>query len=892
MAVCPSCGEDNPDKARLCMMCGTPLRRVEPQEVRKTITLLFCDLVGSTALGERLDPESLRAVIERYFTEMRSVVERHGGLVEKYIGDAIMAVFGLPRAHEDDALRAVRAATDMASVLRTLNIELERRWGVTLSNRTGVNTGEVVVGDASLGQRLATGDAVNVAARLEQAAGTNEILIGEPTFRLVRHAVDVVPVEPLALKGKSERLPAYRLMGVSKAAEGVIRHLDAPLVGRAAEVASLTDSFRKAVAERVCRLVTVEGEPGVGKSRLVQEVVDRLRPQASVLRGRCLSYGEGITFWPLVEIVRQAASIDDEDSSATARDKLFRVLGAEHKDIADRVGSLTGLSSSSYPLEESFWAVRRLFEILSSIRPLVVVLEDIHWAEHTLLDLVQHVVSVDGEAPCLLICTSRLELRQARPDWLGDRDNASMLRLDALSERQSEELIGALLGEADAAVRSRVTTAAQGNPLYLEQIVSMWLDEGSVVRDAGRWKLTSGSAASIPPTISALLSARLDGLHSEDRSVIGAASVIGHVFYPSAVQGLCPTEVSDDVPDRLAALTARELIKPDGSTFAGERTFSFRHILIRDAAYDGLLKRTRADLHERFASWLERVTGERVGEYEEILGYHLERAYRYLETLAPMGDRERGLAVRAAHYLSSGGRRAMGLGDHNAGAKLLERAQALLPRSSSQRIDLLCDLAESRRGIGQINQATAVLTEAVDLAQSIGDHRLKTKADLTLLNIKVDLGGARLAELQSQAEKAVDVLSEFGPSEELSHATALVATTHLRRGQMREATVRYEAAAEQGSRAGSLYAETMCRRDALGSMSLGPYHVADIVHKARLELDWARARGSLRLEGTALWASALAEAMSGRFDEANGFLQEIDSLVQRLGLRRLSVSPF
>ncbi len=300
MAVCPSCGEQNPDRFRLCGYCGTPLAAPLPaQEVRKTVTVVFCDLKGSTSLGERLDSEALREVMTRYFDEMRGALEEHGGLIEKYIGDAIMAVFGLPRIREDDALRAVRGAAEMKRRLAVLNAELERRWGVTLENRTGVNTGEIVAGDPSAGQRLVIGDTVNVAARLEQAADAQEILIGAPTFRLVRTSVRVEEVEPLELKGKAERVPAYRLLSVEEVGTAERRRL--PLVGREAELATLESELETAVLSSSCRLVTIVAQAGVGKSRLLEELFDRIAPRATTLGGRCLPYGRGITFWPLIE---------------------------------------------------------------------------------------------------------------------------------------------------------------------------------------------------------------------------------------------------------------------------------------------------------------------------------------------------------------------------------------------------------------------------------------------------------------------------------------------------------------------------------------------------------------------------------------------------------------
>src|ERR671930_760421 len=377
MAICPSCGEENPDRFRLCGFCGTPLAPVAPpQEVRKTVTIVFSDLKGSTNLGEALDSESLREVMNRYFAEMRQVLEDHGGRVEKYIGDAVMAVFGLPTLHEDDALRAVRAAHGMKRALETLNDELERGWGVRLQNRTGVNTGEVVAGDPSAGQRLVVGDAVNVAARLEQAAPAMEVLLGELTYRLVRDAVEVEAVEPLELKGKSERVPAYRLVSVGMG-EGYARRADSPLVGREAELAALRAAFDEAVALRECRLVSPLADAGVGKSRLVEAFTTSLEGEARIGRGRCLPYGKGITFWPLVELVRDAAGIGEDDPPDAARAKLAGLVADEA--VVERVSAAVGLSDAQFPVEELFWGARKLVCALARERPLVVVFDDVHW---------------------------------------------------------------------------------------------------------------------------------------------------------------------------------------------------------------------------------------------------------------------------------------------------------------------------------------------------------------------------------------------------------------------------------------------------------------------------------------------------------------------------------
>jgi class 3 adenylate cyclase len=322
---CPDCGEENPERFRLCGYCGAQLAPpTAAEEVRKTVTVVFCDLKGSTSLGEKLDSESLREVLSAYFSAMRRVLERHGGTVEKYIGDAIMAVFGLPRLHEDDALRAVRAAFEMGTVLKDLNVRLQATWGVDLENRIGVNTGEVVAGDTATQQRLATGDTVNVTARLEQAAPGGEVLIGEATFRLVKDAVTVEPMEPLELKGKSKPVRAYRLIGVGLG-EAIARRVDLPVVGRREELGRLLDAFDRALGSSRCEVVTVLGQPGLGKSRLIKEFVRRVGGRAQVLTGRCLPYGEGITFWPIAEALRQAAGIIIEDQEEDARAKLVEV---------------------------------------------------------------------------------------------------------------------------------------------------------------------------------------------------------------------------------------------------------------------------------------------------------------------------------------------------------------------------------------------------------------------------------------------------------------------------------------------------------------------------------------------------------------------------------------
>ena len=485
MVTCSRCGQENPEGFAFCGACAAPLAPTEPaRDVRKVVTVVFSDVTGSTALGEQLDPESLRRVMGRYFDEMQTVVESHEGTVEKFIGDAVMAVFGVPVLHEDDALRAVRAATEMRERLAALNEELERDWGVTIAVRTGVNTGEVVAGDGSEGQRFATGDAVNVAKRFEEAAPAGEILLGETTYRLVRDAVEVEPTEPLGLKGKSEAVRAYRLVTLAGDLPGRARRLDSPMVGRGRELAALEQAYQRAVGERACLLFTVLGAAGVGKSRLIAEFLARVGGEATVMRGRCLPYGEGITYWPLAEALRGHYG---EDPLAA----IERVLsGDEAPLIAERIAAAIDLGGSAgAPPDETAWALRRLFEAEGRTRPLVALFDDLQWAEPTFLDLVEHLADWAREAPILLICLARPEFLDERPSWGGGKFNATSVLLERLSDGESAELVTNLLGRAqlDETVRDRIMSAAEGNPLFVEEMLAMLIDDGLLTRSDGTW---------------------------------------------------------------------------------------------------------------------------------------------------------------------------------------------------------------------------------------------------------------------------------------------------------------------------------------------------------------------------------------------------------------------
>jgi class 3 adenylate cyclase len=588
--ACPSCGRDNAEEALFCQFCGTALVAAAPAaDQRKVVTVVFTDVTGSTALGEKLDPESMRHVISRYFDAMRDVIERHGGTVEKFIGDAVMAVFGIPQLHEDDALRAVRAAVEMRDALAALNLDLQRERGVAISTRTGVNTGEVVAGgDATANERLVTGEAVNVAARFEQAAEPGEILIGEATYALVRDAVEVEAVEPLELKGKSELVAAFRLLSVRAGAAGRERQLDSPMVGRERPLRMLEDSFGAVASDRSCHLFTALGSPGVGKSRLVLEFVGRLNGRATVLRGRCLSYGDGITFWPVVEIVQAAAGLSAE-AEHTEVGRRIRSLLSDADDaamITDRIEQVLGLSEVNPSLDETFWAIRKLLEHLARDKPVVVVIDDIHWAEPTLLDLIEHVADWTRDAPVFLICLARPELLEIRPNWGGGKLNASSLLLEPLSAAECEQLIVNALGTAGLPTdaRERILRGADGNPLFVEEMLGMLIDDGLLRREADGWVVQGDlTDVTVPASIQALLAARLDRLAADERSAIERGSVEGSVFHVGGVEALSLEPHRSTVRPNLLSLVRKELIRADRSELAGEDAFRFHHLLLRDA---------------------------------------------------------------------------------------------------------------------------------------------------------------------------------------------------------------------------------------------------------------------------------------------------------------------
>jgi class 3 adenylate cyclase/tetratricopeptide (TPR) repeat protein len=852
---------------------------------RKTVTIVFTDVVGSTTLGEGLDPEVLRRIMTTYFDRMRAVLERHGGTVEKYIGDAVVAVFGIPELREDDAVRAVRAAGEMRTALEELNRELEDRHGIRVEARTGVNTGEVLAQETHADTPLSS-DAANTAARLEQAAGPGEVLIGEATYRLIRDAVRAEPAGPIELKGKAEPQAAWRLIDVSAEGPGIARRLDSPLVGRDRELALLREAFHQAAEEPACRLVTVLGAPGVGKSRLAGEFIDWLADRATVLRGRCLQYGDGITYWPVAEVVREAASIAEDDTPEEATVRITALLGS-HGDagtIAQGVNSILGLTDTAAPAQETFWAVRRLLEALAERRPVVVVFDDIHWGEATFLDLVEYLAGWSAGAPILLLCLARPDLVDARPSWGAD---APSIRLQPLTEEESGQLIDNLLGRAplEEEARARIRRAAEGNPLFVEEILRMLVDEGLLRRDDGRWVATGDlSSIAIPATISALLAARLERLSGEERAVIHRASVVGKTFWWGAVAELSPDPERSAVGGHLQALVRRELVRPDRSRFPGEDAFRFSHILIRDAAYAGTTKELRAELHERFADWLERRAADRPTEFEEIVGYHLEQAHLYRTELGLDGEAGAGLAERAARHLASAGERALARSDIPAAISLLSRATDLFEPNDPRRIELLVDLAQALHESGDEGRARAVLDDAIDRATEQGDDRLVAHARVRAL-YATEAERTPAAD-REEARRAIEVFERHGDDRGLARAWGLIAWAEWRGRRATEVQRACERALEHARRAGS-------PGDVAASVYfLGPAlaHVPGPVEDAagRAEELIEEERGNRSVEAHLNHALAHLRGWAGRFEEAGRHAERYRSILLENGQEALA----
>jgi class 3 adenylate cyclase/tetratricopeptide (TPR) repeat protein len=853
---------------------------------RKIVTALFVDMVDSTGLADELDPESFRALMERYDEAAHDVVARHGGQVEKFIGDAVMAVFGIPKLHEDDALRAVTAAVELRDWMNALNEEFRRAYGRTVAFRTGVESGEAVAGERGRGELYVTGPTVNTAARLEQAAAPGTILIGEATYHLVRDAVEAAGPRMLKLKGKRDDIMAWEVQGVIPGAAGLRRRLNVVLVDRQEELAQLVAAFDRATTSG-CQMVTVIGDAGIGKTRLANELVARLQDRARVLSGRCLSYGEGITFWPVVEVLREAAGIATADHPGEGVDKLRALLppGHEAELITDRLAGLLGDEVPQPAVQELFWAIRKLFEQLAATRPVVVLFDDIQWAEPTFLQLLEYLADWTGSAPVLVVCLARGELLDTSPDWVTPRPNVEVIPVRPLSKDAIRQLVDGLVGvRVDDEAETRISTAADGNPLFVEEMLRMLADSGGLRQEDGQWVLDpSVGRVPIPPTIQALMSARLEHLEPDQLEVLERAAVVGEVFGWGDVAALC-----DD--DRLAARTAtnlqalmrKQLITPRHDDPGDEDAFEFTHVLVRDTAYQLIPKADRVRLHERFAVRAEQTLGGGSPGYEEIVGYHLEQAHRILRELQRASPRAAELADRAYAQLSVAGIRAYARGDMPATVNLLQRAAALLEPGRPERATVLPSLAFALMETGAFADVQEVITE-MEAAATAGDYGMRARATVLRLWMRPltdPVGWAEVAEVE--AGRARQAFLELQDEQGLAATSSLLGLVSGMQGRFADAEARFTDASVHARRAGDQRNELEALSWVPLTIWLGPTPSEEGLRRCREVLH--RVDGDKKGMASALLAEATFQAGLGRFEEAHTALDRAHGLLAEVAL--------
>jgi tetratricopeptide (TPR) repeat protein len=759
-----------------------------------------------------------------------------------------MAVFGVPTAHEDDAVRAVRAAADMQAALPELNESLERERGVRLDMRFGINTGEVVAGDASAGP-LVTGEAVNVGKRLQEHAAPGNILLGPVTLSLVHDFVEAAPIEALELRRRTEPLPAFRFVRLGDVAHRLVS-LDAPLVGRRNELRRLRNAYRRARDKRRCVLALVVGEAGIGKSRLARELALAAGEEASVLVGRCVSYGEGATYLPIGDVVRQAT-----------RDRSLAELLADEEDatiVADRVSALTEPGDASLPAGDSFWAVRRFFEALTRRRPVVLVLEDVHWAEPTFLDLVEYLAAQASDAPLLVVAVARPDLLERRPAWSSLRE-WTLVPLEPLDEAESRTMIGHLTAEAglDEKALSRVARAAEGNPLFAEQILALVREQGPGALDA------------LPPTVEALLASRVDALAPTERAVAERAAVIGRVFLRDAVVALSPPEEAGSIAGVLTTLERRGFVR---ESRAEPGVIGFHHVLIRDTVYRTVPKARRAELHERHADWLSR----RRDAADELVGHHLEQAYRCLAELGPPTRHARQLATEAGERLGRAGIRAFQRGDVPAALNLLGRATSLLPEDSERYRELLIELGVAH---GVAGESTDLLQEPAATWQLVGDrpHSLRARLELAFFRA---FGQGSSEDVIEAATRAIPIFEAIGDQRGLGRAWLM--TGSIRAGfECRYAVAEeaFEHALEHYRRAG--WPISVCAAELAGALYFGPRPVNEALARANELL--TEDIGLLGEANVKVWTAGL-EALRGRFEEARQLVAHAREVYESLGL--------
>jgi DNA-binding SARP family transcriptional activator len=819
-----------------------------PRESRRTVTILAIGIEPGSG-----DPEALRNASGRALTAIDGSLTRHGGVIERELGDVYVCVFGAEDVQEEAPIRALRVAAELRDALHL---------------RLGVATGEVVVSEGGV-----IGAAIAQAQRLQLVAAVDEILIDRPTWRLVR---DAVVAEPTGA--------AFRVLDVDLWRPGVARRLDSPLVGRAHELQLVLSAFERALSTRTPQLLALVGPAGVGKSRLATELAVHAEGRATILHGRCLSYGEGITFWPVRELVREAVGAAQKDPAEAVAAALEELLGVGN-DSAQLAGIL-GVGEPVASGAELFHAVRALLELLAQRQPLVIVLDDLEHAEPVLLDLIEYVVELSRDVPLLVVCLSRPDLLEQRPGWAGVRSNATAISLDPLNAAESERLIENLLGgePLPTAVAERFAAAAGGNPLFLEQLLSMLIDDELLQRDGVRWIASDDlNEVPVPQSVQLLVAARLDRLSPTELTVLECAAVEGSLFHRAPLRLAAEDcEPGLDVDAALRTLVAKELVRPTVPSDTGDEAYRFLHTLIRDVAYAGMPKQSRGRLHELFAKWIEANAGDRIMELEEVLGHHLEQAYRLR---AELGAADNGLARSAAERLEHVGRRAHGRGDFQSAAGLLARADGLNVAAGERRLELLHARGAALRLSGAFADARAVLDEGLVAAVDRGERRLEAHLMLEQCSVRLMADPTvSLSEVESIAEHALWLFTDPDDDRGLAHAYSLLGDVHLFRCRFGKMETVYERALIHARRAGDEQGSARAHGKLAQAAFLGPRAVEsgiDRCEQIRLQPD---ADPSARAHAAA--ALGVLDAMRGNFDEGRARIGECRALCEEFGLER------
>ena len=864
-------------------------------EERKLVTVLFADIVGSTAIGGSHDPEVVRRTLSRAFREVRQALEIHGGTVEKFIGDAVMAVFGIPLTHDDDADRAVRAAFAVRDRIAALN--RDGRFAIEL--RIGVNSGQVVTG--STGETLVTGEAVNAGARLQAAALPGEILVGSLTHQLTDGGVRYGSAREIEAKGIGRLTvwPATELGSPLPAQHRGIAGLRAPLIGRDDELRLLVESHRKLASERRPVLVTIFGNAGVGKSRLVDEFVETI-DAAQVRRGRCLPYGEGITFWPVLEVLRADTNIDALDSQQEAARKIRAAVLATFGDasgdaeaVARRLGVLAGTAAREDALpdvapenvpQELRWGLRRYLERRAAASPLTIVFDDIHWAEPALLDLIEDLAEW-SRAPLFLLCMARPDLREMRSGWGGGLMNASAIRLEPLTADESARLIRELLA-IDALpddLRAQVIARSEGNPLYVEELLRMLIDAGHVARRDGRFVATASLATLVvPATLQGLIAARLDGLPAPVKQVLQRGAVVGKVFWPEGIAIQGPLE--GRIEDLLREAARRDLVSElDDRGPGGGRAWTFKHILIRDVAYDAIPKADRSRAHDEFGRWLERTSGPRFDEYADIVGYHAEQAYLLAHEL---GEPDQELGIRAYRGLTSSGTRANKRGDARASRTFFERALAVAGGIEIPPLDRLSARAELVMVRSRLGESSGTsFDELSALAAELRPHPPTAVLVDILLSLSTQLSDKDPSAAGSLAREAIGVARALGDPEIIAFAmlrshwlTWAVGDLEAQRRVLADAWAYIQVSGAQGAISGTL---SWLRGNALQRGAFG-----EMAEYARRSHEWTSAHGSAIQRSGALAGLSTTALLRGDLSGSLAAAREALELAIDSGMRQ------